>query len=360
MRISLSAAVLLAIAAFGAAVPSAQERRIGAAAIVANTVNGTLGSSSRNLKPGDGVFQNEIIATGAESRAQLLFTDETALNMGPDSRVVLDKVVYDPDRKVGDVSLRAVSGAFRFVSGSANKDAYSIKTPAGTIGIRGTIIEFIIVGNVVTLTLYEGATTFCISPSQCTTLDKPGTYVVVTGNEFTATQVLNALGCGGRTCNDTSYKQGDQTTYIAYYTEKGPGPAPPAGVGENEFQIALRKYLQKQLAKITKLIEHKDPNTYKLAKITKTIGKLNDKVEMLIPGLDTKYELWKAKWVVNQYTGKIYDILGKGHRWHHHHWGHHHFNHFWKKHSFNHHWAKHHFRKKWFRHKHKHHSGGHS
>jgi son of sevenless-like protein len=112
-----------------------------------------------------------------------------------------------------------VSGAFRFVSGSAPKGAYTIKTPAGTIGVRGTIIQFTIIGNVVTLSLIEGGTTFCITPSQCTDLNKPGTYVVVTGDQVSAQEVLNALGCGATACNDTSYKQGDQTTYIIYFSD---------------------------------------------------------------------------------------------------------------------------------------------
>lgn len=355
MRPAIFAALVFALGSAGTGGALAQSNpRIGAAAIIDKEVSGALGDSRRVLKRGDGVFQNETIATGAASKAQLLFNDETALSMGPDSKVVLDKLVYDPDKKAGEVSLRAVSGAFRFVSGSAPKGAYSIKTPAGTIGVRGTIIEFNVVGSVVTLTLFEGATTFCVSVGQCTELNKPGTYIVVTGNQFTATQVLNALGCGGSKCNDTSYKQGDQTTYITFFTDNKTNPIPPAG--ENAFQVQLRQYVQHLLAQVTAHLErhanseHHQLSSWRLHKVNLKIAALNKKVdEDLIPGLDTKWELWRAKWVVRRDVHRINDFIdGRRHRRHHH--GYHaHTSH----HGYHHHrWRRHHRR-----HRHHHHGG---
>ena len=35
-------------------------------------------------------------------------------------------------------------GAFRFVTGSQNPRSYSVKTPIGTIGVRGTIVDLIV------------------------------------------------------------------------------------------------------------------------------------------------------------------------------------------------------------------------
>lgn len=306
--------------------------RIGSAAITTNAVSGSLGTTRRDLKRGDGVFRDEMIATGAESRAQLLFADETALTIGPKSEIVLDKFVYDPDKKTGEVTLRAVTGAFRFVSGSAQKDAYKIITPAGSIGIRGTTIEFNIVpspiGVIITLTLWEGlGATFCLTPTQCTELTKPGTYIVIAGNQISAEQVLNALGCGAGKCNETIYNQGDQTTYVSYFTDNKSNtpPAPPSNTGENPFQIALRAYLQEVLAKLEYAKQRHHVRGFRLFLVNHKISRLIYKVEqILIPKLDTLQELRHDKWIVRREAHRILDVIKHkdfGHFKHHRHHG---------------------------------------
>ena len=59
----------------------------------------------------------------------------------PPSEVRLDRFVYNPDRKAGNVVIEASRGAFRFVSGSQNPSNYTIKTPLATIGVRGAIFR---------------------------------------------------------------------------------------------------------------------------------------------------------------------------------------------------------------------------
>jgi hypothetical protein len=51
--------------------------------------------------------------------------------------VRLDKFVYDPNKGSGTVAIEAARGAFRFSTGSQNKGEVKIKTPSGTLGIRG-------------------------------------------------------------------------------------------------------------------------------------------------------------------------------------------------------------------------------
>ena len=190
--------------------------RIGTAALATNAVTGLLGTTRRTLKRGDGVFQNENIMTGANAGAQLLFQDETALTMGPDSQVILDKLIYDPNKRAGEMSIRAVTGAFRFVSGSAPKQGYSIKTPVGTIGVRGTIIQFWIKGLQLTLQLDEGGTYFCGAQNKCVELDKPGTYVVVTSQQVGSSQSKNAKECGSGGGAHCYITDGDQTLFIDF------------------------------------------------------------------------------------------------------------------------------------------------
>lgn len=161
----------------------AQQVDVGVASTVTNRVQGSVGA--RTLKAGDRVFQNENIETGVDSRSQLLFRDETVLSVGPDSRVTLDRFVYDPARGGSGAAVSVGRGALRFISGNMPSQSYEIRTPAGTIGVRGTIVDVIVyeTGEVV-LQLIEGALTFTDLSGKSVSLTKPGqVYILVPGQE---------------------------------------------------------------------------------------------------------------------------------------------------------------------------------
>jgi trimeric autotransporter adhesin len=95
------------------------------------------GSIAGTLSAGSGVHASENIHTGGSGQADLRFLDNSNLTVGPGSNVRLDKFVYDPNKGTGGVAIEASRGAFRFVTGSQGKGSVSIKTPSGTLGIRG-------------------------------------------------------------------------------------------------------------------------------------------------------------------------------------------------------------------------------
>jgi hypothetical protein len=95
------------------------------------------GSVAGTLSAGSSVHANETVRTGSAGVADLRFIDQTNLSVGPTSVVRLDKFVYDPNKGSGSVVIDATRGSFRFVAGSQDKRAYKIKTPYGTLGIRG-------------------------------------------------------------------------------------------------------------------------------------------------------------------------------------------------------------------------------
>ena len=153
--------IVLAAALAGSpaiAQPATARPDIGVSAIVVNQVRATVGSDDRQLRVGDRVFQNERIDTGANARAQIIFRDETTITVGPNSSVVLDTFVYDPARNSHRVVIDAARGVLRFVTGSGNRDAYEIRTPVATVGVRGTILD-ILVGRAgeTTVLVVEGA-----------------------------------------------------------------------------------------------------------------------------------------------------------------------------------------------------------
>jgi hypothetical protein len=119
---------------------------------VASAVNGEPrgmppAQNERILRVGIDVFSNERVRTGANDRAHLVFNDGSALSVGVNSEITIDRFVYDPGTRVGDLSFTATRGAFRFVGGAISKKTeVKVTTPVGNIGVRGGIVT-ISIGN---------------------------------------------------------------------------------------------------------------------------------------------------------------------------------------------------------------------
>src|SRR5262249_4500462 len=94
------------------------------------------GSHGGTLSGGSNVYSKETVRTGDTGKADLRFHDSSNLSVGPKSSVRLDKFVYDANKSKGTVAIQATRGTFRFVTGSQG-GSYQIKSPYGTLGIRG-------------------------------------------------------------------------------------------------------------------------------------------------------------------------------------------------------------------------------
>jgi hypothetical protein len=94
-------------------------------------------ANAQTLASGSAVHSRDLIHTGDSGTADLKFHDNSNLSVGPKSSVRLDKFVYDPNKSAGSVAVEATRGSFRFVTGSQSKGSYQVKTPYGTLGIRG-------------------------------------------------------------------------------------------------------------------------------------------------------------------------------------------------------------------------------
>lgn len=153
---------------------SAADQMIGRAGAVHNKVEGVVRGAARPLAVRDPIVQDQQVRTGADSTAQLLFLDETSLNVGPGSDITLDRFVYDPGRSKNDIALRATKGIFRFVSGSSDPRSYHLKTPVATIGVRGTIYDTIVGPNESVIVLVEGKLVITLPGGREVMLDRPG------------------------------------------------------------------------------------------------------------------------------------------------------------------------------------------
>ena len=129
----MPAVAVVALFALQSTASNAQNR-IGTANSVKPDASGSIAGT---LAAGSGVHANETVRTGSAGQAGLRFIDESNLTVGPSSQVRLDKFVYDPNKGAGTVVIEGARGAFRFSTGAQNKGDIKIKTPSGTLGIRG-------------------------------------------------------------------------------------------------------------------------------------------------------------------------------------------------------------------------------
>ena len=130
-QILTSTATLAALFALQTA--AAAQSRIGQA----TTVKPEAHANTRLLSAGADVHANETIRTAGSGMAGLRFQDSTNLTVGPSATVRLDKYVYDPNRGAASVTVDVTRGAARFVTGTQSRGEYKIKTPYGTLGVRG-------------------------------------------------------------------------------------------------------------------------------------------------------------------------------------------------------------------------------
>lgn len=161
-------------------VASVQAVKAGVAAAVRGEVKlvsfRTPETVGRNIASGDAVFLGDKIEAGPKAGLQIMLMDETIFTIGPDSAIVIDKFIYDPEKSNGKVSAKILRGVFRFVSGrvAANKPSdMEVKLPNGTIGIRGTSAGGFVRNGVSEVVL--------LGPGPENNVGEPGGRIIVSG-----------------------------------------------------------------------------------------------------------------------------------------------------------------------------------
>ncbi len=86
----------------------------------------------------DSVVANTLLETVRDGRLDVRFIDDTKLIVGPGSEVRIDRFVFDPNPGAGAATLNMTRGVMRFVTGRMASQAYSVRTPTATLGVRGT------------------------------------------------------------------------------------------------------------------------------------------------------------------------------------------------------------------------------
>jgi hypothetical protein len=137
-------------------------------------------ANERVLRIGIDVQANEVVTTRANDRAHLVFLDGTSLTVGPNAQLTVDKFVFDPSSKTGDLAITARQGVFRLVGGKISKSsAITVTTPSSTIGIRGGIGIFGVSSDRTTAGFLFGQSMRITGQGRTETITRPGSQVII-------------------------------------------------------------------------------------------------------------------------------------------------------------------------------------
>src|ERR1700719_2239389 len=132
------------VLALGLPVPRAlPSQRVAVNSAVNPATSGAVAPSPlKQLVIGQDVIFKERIVTETGGQTQVLFVDESSMSIGPNSDMVIDEFVYDPNAGTGKLAASLTRGVFRFVGGRLSKqdNAGTMQTPSATIWIRGGMI----------------------------------------------------------------------------------------------------------------------------------------------------------------------------------------------------------------------------
>ena len=153
---------------------------------IASVVNGEPlakppAENERVLHIGNDMVANEVVTTKANDRAHLVFLDGSTLTVGPNSEITIDRFVYDPEKRAGQLSLDAGRGVFRYVGGAISKNSeVTVKSRGATMGIRGGITSFSVGQNGQFTANFLFGRSLTISGNGVTqTTNQPGTQITV-------------------------------------------------------------------------------------------------------------------------------------------------------------------------------------
>ncbi len=99
------------------------------------------GSQQVKAEVGTPVATGSKLKTGSNASMGVTFKDNTVMSFGPNTELTVDEYLYAPNSGKLKLGATMARGTLAYLSGAIAKikpDAVSVKTPTGTIGVRGT------------------------------------------------------------------------------------------------------------------------------------------------------------------------------------------------------------------------------
>lgn len=101
-----------------------------------------LQKANRALQRGSDLYEGDTLITATASTGQIVFTDQSVVVLSPNTSLQIKNYKLDRQNKSNEkYALNLVKGGMRTITGVIPKDnpnAYQVKTPTATIGVRGT------------------------------------------------------------------------------------------------------------------------------------------------------------------------------------------------------------------------------
>jgi|SRR6516162_1523504 len=101
------------------------------------------GGAEMPARPGDAIYQDDALRTGANGRLGVTLKDDTRVSLGPNSEIGLSEFKFSPAEGQLGLVMKLLRGVAAFVTGRIGHlrpDAVRIETPATIVGVRGTFL----------------------------------------------------------------------------------------------------------------------------------------------------------------------------------------------------------------------------
>jgi hypothetical protein len=122
---------------------AAEHQPAGYVKILAGTAAITRNGLELPVRPGEAVYENDLLRTGGDGRLGITLKDDTRVSLGPNSEIDLAEFRFSPAEGQLGLVMKLLRGVAAFVSGrivALRPDAVRIETPTAIIGMRGTHI----------------------------------------------------------------------------------------------------------------------------------------------------------------------------------------------------------------------------
>ncbi len=143
--------------------------------VTALSPSSTPADGGNTLHVGSNITPGQRLQTDSDGPLHVLFLDQSALTLGPDSELTIDEFSYDPDARQGQIRLGLVKGSLRVVGGHISKNnPATITTPFATVEIQGGITLVSVTPNATQSTFLFGQQMRVSNGSGSQTVTRPG------------------------------------------------------------------------------------------------------------------------------------------------------------------------------------------
>lgn len=136
------ASIVLIVTAFCSSLSAFAQPAAGRVIAALGEVTISRGSEKLAATNGTQVFAGDTVRLGAQSNAQIYFTDASIVALRPDTEFRIGEYAFQGDQpEAGRAFFNLLKGGLRTVTGligRRNHENYSVRTSVATIGIRGT------------------------------------------------------------------------------------------------------------------------------------------------------------------------------------------------------------------------------